>query len=65
MHTIANCPRWALVPDDTIEFENRRLTRIRALVHMHTHGVRPGDLGGYIEKVSNLSRQDNAWVGAA
>ena len=38
--------------------------RIRALVKIETKWgvVNPGDEGGWIEKESNLSQEDNAWV---
>ena len=36
------------------------LYRIKALKDFNN--VRKGDLGGYIEKESNLSQNDNAWV---
>lgn len=36
--------------------------RIRALVDIPLHGVKAGDLGGFIESDKNLSHQGNAWV---
>ena len=46
--------------EDTIVVECRKLTRIRALIDLPNHGVKAGDLGGYIEKADNLF--DTAWV---
>jgi hypothetical protein len=41
----------------------RNLYRIRALIDIPLHGVKAGDLGGYIECEANLSQKDSAWVG--
>ena len=46
--------------DETIKYDGRTLYRIKALVDMPYHGVKAGDIGGFIEKVENL--QGNAWV---
>lgn len=39
------------------------LHRIRALVDIKRYGVKAGDLGGWVEKESNLSHENDAWVG--
>lgn len=39
-----------------------RMFRIKALVNIPYHGVKRGELGGFIESVNNLSHQGNAWV---
>ena len=46
--------------DETIEYDGRTLYRIKALVDIPYHGVKAGDLGGFIENVENLT--GNAWV---
>ena len=46
--------------DETIEFAGHVLHRIKALVSFAD--VEEGDLGGWIEKESNLSHLNNAWV---
>jgi hypothetical protein len=46
--------------DKTIQHNGKTLYRIKALVDMPLHGVKTGDLGGFIEKYENL--QGNAWV---
>ena len=38
------------------------LHRIRAVVDILKYGIKAGDLGGYIEKESNLSHEGNCWV---
>jgi len=48
--------------DDTIKVGNRTLYRIKALIDLPLVGVKAGYLGGYIEKVENLSQEGNAWV---
>lgn len=39
------------------------LRRVRALRYIPRYGVRPGDLGGWIESENNLSQDGNCWVG--
>lgn len=51
---------FEFVPEDTIDIDGHKLTRIRALVDLPMQFVRSGDLGGYIEKYENL--HDQAWV---
>ncbi|WKS98767.1 polymer-forming cytoskeletal protein [Gallibacterium salpingitidis] len=52
--------------DDFIEVEVNdkrvKLYKIKALVDIPAGDVKVGDLGGYIEKESNLSHSGNAWV---
>lgn len=38
------------------------LNRIRALRDIPAHGVKAGDLGGYVESECNLEQGSNAWV---
>ena len=38
------------------------LTQIRALVDMPSINVKSGDLGGWVEKETNLSQEGNAWI---
>ncbi len=46
---------------ESIEYYNgRKLFRIRALKEFGN--VKPGDLGGFVEKESNLSQEGKAWV---
>ena len=46
--------------DEFIEFNMRKLYRIKAL--MDFSDVKKGDLGGYVEKEANLSHCGDAWV---
>lgn len=46
--------------DETITYEGVVLHRIKALVTFRS--VRAGDLGGFLEKESNLSHYGDAWV---
>lgn len=39
-----------------------KLRRIRAVMDIPEHNVKKGDLGGWIQKVSNLPRDNQAWV---
>ena len=45
---------------DTKMFLGRKLFRIKALISFGN--VKSGDLGGYVEKESNLSHDNNAWI---
>ena len=38
------------------------LHRIRALVDIVRYGIKAGDLGGWVEKESNLDQEHDAWV---
>ena len=59
--------KYEFVPDDTIIVSGFKLTRIRALIdipkYILEYNISAGDLGGYIEKESNLSHQGYCWVG--
>lgn len=46
--------------DEKIMWEGRTLYRIKALKDFYD--VRVGDLGGFVEKDSNLSQWDNCWI---
>ena len=53
--------KFELVMDDTIKLSDGTiLYRIRALNAFSD--IKPGDLGGYVEKESNLGVYGNAWV---
>ncbi|MDR1514068.1 MAG: hypothetical protein LBS45_00100 [Synergistaceae bacterium] len=39
------------------------LYRIRALRDIPRHGVKAGDLGGFVESERNLSQEGDAWIG--
>jgi NDP-sugar pyrophosphorylase family protein len=41
----------------------RVLYRIRALIDIPRHGVKVGDVGGWVEREDNLSHEGEAWVG--
>ena len=43
--------------------EKRELFRIQALVDIPAHGVKAGDLGGYVERERCLSHRGDSWVG--
>ena len=45
---------------ETIIVGNRTLYRIQAVKFFK--GVRPGDLGGYVESENNLSYEGNCWI---
>ena len=38
------------------------LYQIQALIDIPNFGIKAGDLGGYVEKESSLSQENNAWV---
>ena len=48
--------------DETKNFCDITLHRIRALRDIPSAGVKSGDLGGWIEKEYNLSQNGDAWV---
>lgn len=52
--------KYMLLEDDTIEVRGHILHRIKALIDVDL--VRPGDLGGYVEKEYNLSHFGNCWI---
>lgn len=43
--------------------EKRELFRIQALVDIPAHGVKAGDIGGYVERERCLSHRGDSWVG--
>lgn len=53
--------KYEILKNDKKVFLGRTLYRIRSLVTINST-VLPGDLGGYIEKESNLSEFGDAWV---
>ena len=52
--------KYELVLEDSIEFFEQKLFRIRALTDFDS--VKAGDLGGYIQSNENLSHEGNAWI---
>lgn len=52
--------KYKILKDQYIEAYGKKLYRILALKDLN--GVKSGDIGGYIEKESNLSQSDDAWV---
>lgn len=49
--------------DETCRQNGRALHRICALRDIPRHGVRKGDLGGWVESERMLSQDGNAWIG--
>jgi hypothetical protein len=43
--------------------EGNLLHRIWALIDIPRHGVKVGDVGGWVESTLNLAHEDEAWVG--
>ena len=57
--------KYELLAESKTNFYGRDLFRIKALVSFTTvsgYKVEAGDIGGWIEKESNLSHEGNAWV---
>ena len=52
--------KYKILEDQYIEVCGKKLYRIQALKDFN--GVKSGDIGGYIEKESNLSQSGDAWV---
>ena len=52
--------KYEILKDEFIEFNGRKLYRIKALKDFHN--VKKGTVGGYIESEQNLSQEGNAWV---
>ena len=52
--------KYEILKDESIEFDDRKLYRIRALKDFHN--VKKGKVGGYIESERNLSQEGEAWV---
>jgi len=60
MSDINNKRKYKLMHNDTITFNGVRLYRIKALRDFSD--VKAGDVGGFIEKESNLSHEGDCWV---
>ena len=52
--------KYILLENDTITHNDSTLYRIQAIRDFDN--VKTGDIGGYIEKESNLSHDGNCWV---
>ena len=52
--------KYEILKDEFIEFDGRKLYRIKALKDFHN--VKEGEFGGYIESGRNLSHEGDAWV---
>ena len=52
--------KYEILKDEFIEFDGRKLYRIKALKDFSN--VQEGEFGGYIESERNLSHKGNAWV---
>ena len=52
--------KYEILKDEFIEFDGRKIYRIKALKDFHN--VKEGEFGGYIESERNLSHEGNAWV---
>ena len=52
--------KYEILKDEFIEFDGRKLYRIKALKDFRD--VRKGTVGGYIESEQNLSQEGDAWV---
>ena len=52
--------KYEILKDEFIEFDGRKLYRIRALKDFHN--VKKGKVGGYIASERNLSHEGEAWV---
>ena len=48
--------------DNTKIVNGVTLHQIQALRDIPTHGVKTGDMGGWIEKEDNLEHEGDAWV---
>ena len=51
---------FKLIKDLSIEIDGKKLFRIEATENISKHNVKKGDLGGFVEKESNLD--GDAWV---
>ena len=58
--TVKNERKYELIKEATITVEGNKLYRVKAL--KDSKFFKAGDIGGYIEKVENLSMFDDAWV---
>ena len=52
--------KYEILKDEFIEFDGRKLYRIKALKDFRN--VKKGEAGGYIESEQNLSQEGDAWV---
>ena len=52
--------KYEILKDEFIEFDGRKLYRIKALKDFHN--VKKGKVGGYIASERNLSHEGEAWV---
>ena len=52
--------KYEILKDEFIEFDGRKLYRIKALKDFHN--VKEGEFGGYIESERNLLHEGDAWV---
>ena len=52
--------KYEILKDEFIEFDGRKLYRIKALKDFRD--VKKGTVGGYIESEQNLSQEGDAWV---
>lgn len=58
--TVNSGRKYELIKEDTITVWGHKLYRIKAL--KDSKFFKAGDIGGYIEKVENLSMSGDAWV---
>ena len=51
--------------DETLQLAGPGVTlyRIRALIDIPRHGVKAGDIGGWVESTCHLSPEGDAWIG--
>lgn len=58
--------KYTLLPKKRVRIENmhrsRRLYQIQALRDIPRHGIKAGDLGGYVERRNILSQSDDCWI---
>ena len=54
--------KYELTSSVIIIEDGKVLYRIKALVDIPYHGVKIGDLGGFVEKEENLSHDGDAWI---
>nr|DAR64174.1 MAG TPA: Putative transferase, nesg, ydcK, Structural Genomics.38A [Caudoviricetes sp.] len=60
MNLLETKMKYEILKDEFIEFDGRKLYRIRALKDFHN--VKKGKVGGYIASERNLSHEGEAWV---
>ena len=57
--------KFELIPEKTLNWFGKTLFRIKACMDFTTRSgakIHAGDIGGYVEKESNLSHDGKAWV---